>query len=132
MTEVRSSSSLSLCCAEEGTHEVTFVSRLSPEVTSSDAEKSLKDKLQLASLTCTRLKINIIRMPRFMSLLLKMISSLLIALELIVPYYGRLITDLIYCVEISVTSRPLLPGAESLCPPTPPPLDPIADFVNTD
>jgi hypothetical protein len=52
---------------------------------------------------------------------------------LIAPYYGRLIPDKFYSVEISATSRPLSPGAGSLRPPTPPPpLDPIGDFVNTD
>jgi hypothetical protein len=58
-----------------------FVSQFSLEVTASEVEKPLNDQLQHASLTCTGLKINIIRRPRFISLLQKMISILYIILE---------------------------------------------------
>jgi hypothetical protein len=50
MIGVRSSSSLS---AVQKSH---LISQFSPEVTTSNVEKSLKDQLSLASIICTRLK----------------------------------------------------------------------------
>ncbi|XP_023703785.1 uncharacterized protein LOC111862535 [Cryptotermes secundus] len=55
MVGVRSSSSLSVV-QKRVRMKSLFVSRFSPDVTSSDVEASLKDQLQLASLACTRLK----------------------------------------------------------------------------
>jgi hypothetical protein len=79
MIRVRSSSSLSVL-QKRVRRKSLFVSRFSPDVTASDVEKSINDQLQLASLTCTRLKTNIILTPRFMSLLQRMISTLSIIL----------------------------------------------------
>jgi hypothetical protein len=36
-----------------------FVSRFSPEVTTTDIERSLNEQLKLKSLSCTRLKLNL-------------------------------------------------------------------------
>jgi hypothetical protein len=53
MIGVRSTSSLYV--VEKKIHRKScFVSRISLEVTTTDVEKSLKDQLQLAFLTCTR------------------------------------------------------------------------------
>jgi hypothetical protein len=55
MIGVSSSSSLS-ALQKRVRRKSLFVSRFSPEVTASYVENSLKEQLQLASLTCTRLK----------------------------------------------------------------------------
>jgi hypothetical protein len=113
----------SLCCTEEGPQEVTFVSRFSPDVTASDVEKSLKDRLQLAPLACTRLKTKHNSYASFHVPVEEDDFHLVYNTGvrpngcLTAPYYGRLSPNQIYTAEAPATSRPPAPGARSLRPP---------------
>jgi hypothetical protein len=137
MIGVRSSSSLSVV-QKRLRRKSLFVSRFSPEVTTSDVEKSLKDQLQLASLTCTRLKTKYNSYASFHVSVTEddfhLINNTGVWPNgcLITPYYGRLNPDQIYSVDIPATSRPASPSAGSLRPSSPPTLDALGDFVNTD
>jgi hypothetical protein len=127
----RSGSSLSTVQKKVRT-KALFVTRFSPDVSSADVEQSLKDQLELASLTCTKLK------TKFNSY-----SSFHIAVSqddfdlinntgiwpigcLIAPYYGRLNPEQIYCAEKSDMSRPPSPLTDV------PTLDHVGGSVNTD
>jgi hypothetical protein len=99
---------------------------------------TLKDQLQLASLTCTRLKTKYNSYASFHFSVAEddfhLINNTGVWPNgcLIAPYYGRLNPDQIYSVELRATSRPASPAAGSLRPPSPPPLDTLGDSVNTD
>jgi hypothetical protein len=135
MIRVRCSSSL-LVVQKRVCMKSLLVSQLSPDVTASDVEKSLKDQLRLSSLACTRLKTKHNSYASFHDSVaiedFHLINNTGVWPNacLIAPYYGQLSPDQIYTVETSATSRPPSPGAGSLHSPTPPPLDPIGDSVN--
>jgi hypothetical protein len=112
-----------------------LVFQLSIDVTASDVEKALKDQLQLASIACTRLKT---KHNSYISFHVSVPEDDFHLINntgvwrygcLIAPYCRRLSPDQIYTVDAPDTSRPRSPGASSLRP-TPPPLDPVGDFVN--
>jgi hypothetical protein len=92
-----------------------FVSRFSPEVTSADVEKSLKEQLELASLKCTKLKTKYSSYSSFHISVSEDDFHLINNTDvwptgcLITPYYGRLSPDQIYSVENSAMSRPPSP-----------------------
>jgi hypothetical protein len=120
MIGVRSSSSLSV--VQKRVHRKShFVSLFSPEVTASDVENSLKEQLQLASLTYTRLKTE---HNSYASFHVSVVDDDFHLNNtgvwpngcLIASYYGRLNPDQIYTAETSATSRPTTPGADCSCP----------------
>jgi hypothetical protein len=135
MIGVRSSSSLSVV-QKRVRMKSLFVSRFSPDVTSSDVEISLKDQLQLASLACTRLKTKYNSYASFHVSVAEddfhLINNTGVWPNgcLIAPFYGRLSPDQIYTVESEI-SRPCSPDAGNVHPPTPPPEDPVGAFLNT-
>ena len=136
MIGVRSSSSLSVV-QKRVRMKSLFVSRFSPDVTSSDVEASLKDQLQLASLACTRLKTKYNSYASFHVSVAEddfhLINNTGVWPNgcLIAPFYGRLSPEQIYSVEESEISRPCSPGAGNDRPLTPPPMGPVGDSENT-
>jgi hypothetical protein len=136
MIGVRSSSSLSVV-QKRVRMKSLFVSRFSPDVTSSDVEASLKDQLQLASLACTRLKTKYKSYASFHVSVAEddfhLINNTGVWPNgcLIAPFYGRLSPDQIYTVEETENSRPSSPGAGNVRPPTPPLVEPEGDTANT-
>jgi hypothetical protein len=124
MIGVRSSSSLSVV-QKRVSRKSLFVSRFSPDVTASVVQKSLKDKLQLASLACTRLKSKHFSYASFHVSVAEddfhLINNIGVWPNgcLIAPYYRRLNADQIYTAEAAAMSRPPSPGAGSLRHPTP-------------
>jgi hypothetical protein len=137
MIGVRSSSSLSVV-QKRVRRKSLFVSRFSPDVTASDVEKSLKDQLQLASLTCARLATKHNSYDSFRVSVAEddfhLINNTGVWPNdcLIAPYYRQLNPDQIYSSETPATSRHPTPNAGSLRPPTPSPRNPIADSINTE
>jgi hypothetical protein len=69
---VRNSPSLPVIVKKQRT-KALFVSRFSPEVTTDDVHKSLKEQLSLKRLVCTRLRTNLILMHPSILQLLRMI-----------------------------------------------------------
>jgi hypothetical protein len=105
-----------------------FVSRFSPQVSSADVEKSLKDQLQLTSLKCSKLKTKYDSYSSFHISVsvddFELINNANVwpAGCLIAPFYGRLNPDQIYPAETSPASRPPspttsvpTPDSESVC-----------------
>jgi hypothetical protein len=95
--------------------EALFVSRFSPEVTSADVEKSMKEQLDLASLKCTKLKTKYCSYSSFHISVSEDDFHLVNNTNvwpigcLITPYYERLSPDQIYLEENSAVSRPPSP-----------------------
>jgi hypothetical protein len=88
-----------------------FVSRFSPDVTSADVEQSLKDQLELTSLTCTKLKTKFNSYSSFHIAVSEDDFHLISNTEvcpidcLIVPYYGHLDLEQIYFAGKSAVSK---------------------------
>ena len=126
-------SSSSLSVVQKRRTKSLFVSRFSPDVTASDVENSLKDQLQIPSLTCTRLKTKHSSYASFHVSVPEDDFSLINNAGvwpngcLIAPYYGRLSPDQIFKFEEPATARPPSPGAGKLHPPAPPSVDPVSD-----
>jgi hypothetical protein len=122
---VRSSSSLPIV-AKKIRSKVLFVSGFSPQVTASDIEKSLREQLKLASLTCTRLKTKFYSYASFHVSASKddfpLINNTGVWPSgcLIAPFYGRLSADQIYSVVNSDLPRPFSPSAGIDAPCDPP------------
>jgi hypothetical protein len=130
MIGVRSSSSLPVV-EKKVRMKSLFVSRFSPDVTATDAEKSLKDQLQLASLVCTRLRTKYNSYSSFHISVTEddfhLINNTGVWPNgcLIAPFYGRLSPDQIFTVESQTASRPPTP-----CPLSPLPLGRREGYVN--
>jgi hypothetical protein len=103
-------------------------------VNASEVEKSLKDQLQLASLTCTRLKTKHNSYASFHVSVneddFPLINNTGVWPNgvLVAPYYGRLSPEQIYCAEAPARSRPPSPGASRPRPPSPPSVDSVANI----
>jgi hypothetical protein len=103
MIGVRSSSSLPIV-AKNMWSKALFVSRISPQVTASGIEKSLREQLKLASLACTRLKTKFYSYAFFHVSVaeddLPLINNTGVWLSggLIASFYGHLSADQIYSV----------------------------------
>jgi hypothetical protein len=88
-----------------------FILRLSPEVSSSDVEQSLKDQLERASLACTKRKTKFNSYSSFHVAVSEDGFHLINNGCLIAPYYGLLNPDQIYSADKSAMSRPPSPAA---------------------
>jgi hypothetical protein len=112
-----------------------FVSRFSPDVTAFDVENLLNAQLQLASLSCTRLKSKHDSYSSFHVSVTEDYFNLINNTAvwpkgcLIAPYYGRLNPEQIYNDATSVASRRPTPGAGDR-PPAPQSPEALADAVS--
>ena len=134
MIGVRISSSLSV--VQKRRNKSLFVSRFSPDVTASDVENSLRDQLQLASLTCTRLKTKHDSYASFHISVTEVDFPLINNTGvwssgcLIAPYYGRLSAEQLYNAETPATARSPSPVADRPCPPSPPTPDSVDNVLD--
>jgi hypothetical protein len=103
--------------SKETRSKALFVLRFSPEVSSGDLENSLKEKLSLKKLVCTRLKT---KFNTYASFHFSVIEDEFLLINntgvwptgyLIAPSYGKLTPDQVYSSSTPVTGETTLPVA---------------------
>jgi hypothetical protein len=92
-----------------------FNSRLSPEVSANDIEKSLKEQLSMKKLVCTRLKTKFNTYASFHVSVFEddfpLINSISVwpKVCLIAPFYGKLTPDQVFSSSAPINGQPVTP-----------------------